>query len=526
MENYSELKFKLLILSLISSFVGILLGYFFGTTVSLYITLGWLVPFLWFGHFLSFSIGLFDFTFGTIDGGLHMDLGWIIKFPIYMIWLFNPFKNSFSDGDRPVSENAFSKILKKYILQVQDSKKKEVITPATIAILNIIATETDPDNENLKDINSKDFIEDIVFKTYSSVSSIEDLEKYCSNLIKKLSKEEAKSLGIGTYKFDEETKKYTYENKKSFFMDIDFNGALKIINKSWIRASNKQEFLKGSSTEKNSDFKNASEVKSQNNTFPLVKLKKFIFYLGGLIALLVSIVGVFILGALGIDIGLFAPVLISTLVVGSVFFTWLNNFQINWYKKIGGKLSERKIRIFARFWWYLGVLLMVISVILLNGLSLIFSPIQNKPKEILNKNEKVNKPSKIISKNSTDSSKSKGIFGDATIEDFLEIVNNDIDNEPENPENYATRGLILFNLKKYQSALRDLSKAIKMNDFIDEEIYLTRGLIYLKKSKKRGDLFEKKGCKDIKIAFEEDNKFEAMTLNEDEISAARKKCKI
>ena len=94
MENYSELKFKLLILSFISTSVGLLLGYFFGTTVSLYITLCWLVPFLWFGHFLSFSIGLFDFTFGTIDGGLHMDLGWIIKFPIYIIWLFNPFKNS------------------------------------------------------------------------------------------------------------------------------------------------------------------------------------------------------------------------------------------------------------------------------------------------------------------------------------------------------------------------------------------------------------------------------------------------
>ena len=40
-----------------------------------------------------------------------------------------------------------------------------------------------------------------------------------------------------------------------------------------------------------------------------------------------------------------------------------------------------------------------------------------------------------------------------------------------------------------------------------------------------GDIFEKKGCRDIKIAFEV-NKFEVMTLNEDGISAARKKCKI
>ena len=39
-------------------------------------------------------------------------------------------------------------------------------------------------------------------------------------------------------------------------MDIDFNAALKIIKKSWIRASNKQEFRKSSSTDKKSDFEN------------------------------------------------------------------------------------------------------------------------------------------------------------------------------------------------------------------------------------------------------------------------------
>ena len=125
MENYSELKFKLLILSLISTSVGILLGYFFGTTISLYITLGWLVPFLWFGHFLSLSIGLLDFTFGTIDGGLHMDLGWIIKFPIYIILLFNPFKNSISDIGVPVSTKASN--TKKDLVQKSKPKKNSKI---------------------------------------------------------------------------------------------------------------------------------------------------------------------------------------------------------------------------------------------------------------------------------------------------------------------------------------------------------------------------------------------------------------
>ena len=90
--------------------------------------------------------------------------------------------------------------------------------------------------DSIKEETSKDFIEDIVFKTYSSVSSIEDLEKYCSNLIKKLSKEEAKSLGIGTYKLDEETKKYTYENKKSFFIyrfQWSFKNNKKILDQSF-----------------------------------------------------------------------------------------------------------------------------------------------------------------------------------------------------------------------------------------------------------------------------------------------------
>ena len=142
------------------------------------------------------------------------------------------------------------------------------------------------------------------------------------------------------------------------------------------------------------------------------------------------------------------------------------------------------------------------------------------------KTKKVNKQPNKISNKSINNGNSKGFLEDATLEDFLFHINNWIKDDPENPENYGNRGLIYFNLKKYQSALKDLNKSIKMSDYIDEEIYLARGLIYLKKSKKSRDLFEKKGCKDIKIVFESDNEYQANTLKKELISAARKKCKI
>ena len=174
----------------------------------------------------------------------------------------------------------------------------------------------------------------------------------------------------------------------------------------------------------------------------------------------------------------------------------------------------------------------IISLIIFNLLSIFFIEPDldkwSKEIEVLNKNEKVNKTSKKITSNSLDKPESKGLFDGMTMEDFLVIANNQIANEPANPDGYANRGLIYFHFKKYRSAFKDLNKSIKMSEYIDEELYLAylaRGLIYLKKSNMTGDIFEKKGCRDIKIAFEL-NKSEAMTLNEDEISAARKKCKI
>ena len=313
--------------------------------------------------------------------------------------------------------------------------------------------------------------------------------------------------------------------------DIYAEERLKLINEAYVflRESNnksiKVKVQNNYAENKKSQKENNSGVKPKDNNFSL-KIKKFIFYLGGLISPGLSLVGIFILAAFGSNIGLFTPILISTLIFGTIFFIRLNNYQLNWYKNFGGRISEKKIRDFARVWWILGVSLIGISVFLLTGLALLFSPTPNQPKDALNNNEKVNKTPKKKTSNPLENPKSKGLFDGMTIDNFLDIANNDIANEPANPDGYALRGLIYFNLKKYQSALRDLNKAIKMNDYIDEELHLARGIINLKKSKKRGDIFEKKGCKDIKIFFEGNNDFEALTISEKEIEAARKKCKI
>ena len=72
-----------------------------------------------------------------------------------------------------------------------------------------------------------------------------------------------------------------------------------------------------------------------------------------------------------------------------------------------------------------------------------------------------------------------------------------------------------------------------MNDYIDEELHLARGIINLKKSKKRGDIFEKKGCKDLKVVFESEIDYQSIAFDEAylnelgiDLSAVRKKCRI
>ena len=351
-------------------------------------------------------------------------------------------------------------------------------------------------------------------------------------------------LGLSSNFNDSELKNAYRKEAKKWHPDLNKDDIyaeerLKLINEAYAflrDANNKSTKVKvpnNYSENKKSQKENNSGVKSKDNNFS-IKIKKFIFYLGGLISPGIFLACIFILAAFGSNIGLFDPVLISTLILGSIFFIRLNNYQLNWYKNFGGKISEKKIRDFAKVWWILGASLIGISVFILMGLEALLSPAPNHPlKNILNKNEKVNQAPKKKTSNSLEKPKSKGWFDGMTIENLLDIVNNDIANEPDNPDGYANRGLIYFNLKKYQSALRDLNKAIKMNDYIDEELHLARGIINLKKSKKRGDIFEKKGCKDLKVVFESDIDYQSIAFDEAylnelgiDLSAVRKKCKI
>ena len=154
--------------------------------------------------------------------------------------------------------------------------------------------------------------------------------------------------------------------------DIYAEERLKLINEAY-------EFLKNSknnkeinekvssthSTNRHNSGKKASGFPSTKNIFSSRKIKKFIFYLGGFLAPLVSIVGIFCIGITGSFISFFIPIIISSLVLGAILFTWLNNYQINWYKKFGGKLSERKIRLIGRVWWTLGALMIAFTTFIL-----------------------------------------------------------------------------------------------------------------------------------------------------------------
>lgn len=64
--------------------------------------------------------------------------------------------------------------------------------------------------------------------------------------------------------------------------------------------------------------------------------------------------------------------------------------------------------------------------------------------------------SKKITSNSLDKPETKGLFDGMTLEDFLVIANNQIANEPANPDGYANRGLIYFHLKNIEVPLKTL----------------------------------------------------------------------
>ncbi|MBO8204757.1 DnaJ domain-containing protein [Prochlorococcus marinus] len=157
--------------------------------------------------------------------------------------------------------------------------------------------------------------------------------------------------------------------------DIYAEERLQLINEAYA-------FLKGSknnnSTKRKSSnsYSRNSASKSENNKvwsmtniFSPIKLilKKLIFYSGGFIAPLFSVIGIvlFSINIINAEAGLFKFLIILILVLGSIAFYRINNFQLNWYKNFGGKLSNEAIRSLAKLWWiFSSIIILITSYIL------------------------------------------------------------------------------------------------------------------------------------------------------------------
>ena len=113
-------------------------------------------------------------------------------------------------------------------------------------------------------------------------------------------------------------------------------------------------------------------------------------------------------------------------------------------------------------------------------------------------------------------------------EDFLKqeirILSEDLAKEPDS-YNYVTRGVLYLLLKKYQSGLNDMNKALKLEpDNMDAYFY--RGVIRLNMRADAGSLKVKKGCKDIKTAYKAGQQDAIYWVKDNQELLKRKKCKI
>ena len=113
-------------------------------------------------------------------------------------------------------------------------------------------------------------------------------------------------------------------------------------------------------------------------------------------------------------------------------------------------------------------------------------------------------------------------------EDFLKqeirILSEDLAKEPDS-YNYVTRGVLYLLLKKYQSGLNDMNKALKLEpDYMDAYFY--RGVIRLNMRADAGSLKVKKGCKDIKTAYKAGQQDAIYWVKDNQELLKRKKCKI
>ena len=138
---------------------------------------------------------------------------------------------------KPVSEEAFSKILQSYHLQLWQGDIRKVLYPATILTLVNIAMNTSPDVLDPDDFD--DFIDQQVKVTYKDcTSSIEGLTTYIKeNILEETDEDKARYWMIGdTYEQNGEIGLCDYEDMESFLDEVNFNQVIKILHKCWDRA--------------------------------------------------------------------------------------------------------------------------------------------------------------------------------------------------------------------------------------------------------------------------------------------------
>ena len=145
---------------------------------------------------------------------------------------------------RPVSEEAFSRILESYAAQLWHGDIRKVLTPASILSLENISSDTDPDKFMLSDFDN--FIEEVVFMTFEWTSTIEGLKDF---LLDRIINEDESLIDfkwrIGkfgeTFIYDGEAYYHEYEDKESFLEDVNYSQVIKILEKCWDRACKTEE---------------------------------------------------------------------------------------------------------------------------------------------------------------------------------------------------------------------------------------------------------------------------------------------
>ena len=143
---------------------------------------------------------------------------------------------------KPVSEEAFSKILQSYHLQLWHGDIRKVLYPATILTLVNIAMNTSPDVLEPDDFD--DFIDEQVKGTYKDcTSSIEGLTTYIKDtILDETDEDRARYWMIGdTYELNGEIGSCDYEDLESFIDAVNFTQVIKILQKCWDRACKTEE---------------------------------------------------------------------------------------------------------------------------------------------------------------------------------------------------------------------------------------------------------------------------------------------